>query len=167
LAILLIKTTDFTLNQNNEKSAFKEIIMSVFKTMLVVPLLSIVMLLYLIFAYGFGVDFGMGNEPFFAMPLPSGAEWAPTWSGIFILFGVMVLFFELLKSTRTSTASQIEHLFSIMVFVIGLMLFLFLEKAGTSTFLIITLMSLLDAGAGIFISISSARRDVTAVGMGS
>ncbi|EDN66492.1 conserved hypothetical protein, membrane [Beggiatoa sp. PS] len=140
--------------------------MSVFKTMLIVPLLSVVMLLYLVFAYGFGVNFDLGSEPFFAMPLPSGAEWAPTWSGIFILFGVVILFFELLKSTKTSTAAQIEHLLSIMVFVVGLMLFLFLEKAGTSTFLIITLMALLDAGAGIFISISSARRDLTMGGMG-
>jgi uncharacterized membrane protein len=130
------------------------------KILLIVPLLSVIMLLYLIIAYGFNVNFELGQDPLFEMGLPSGANWSPTWSGIFILLGVITLFFELLKSTRTSTASQIEHLLSILVFVIGLMLFLFLERAGTSTFLIITLMALLDAGAGIFISISSARRDL-------
>lgn len=131
------------------------------KILLIVPLLSVVMLLYLIMAYGFGVNFELGSDALFEMNLPSGAQWTPTWSGIFILFGVVTLFFELLKSTRTSTASQIEHVLSILVFVIGLMLFLFMERAGTSTFLIVTLMALLDAGAGIFISISSARRDLT------
>ena len=131
------------------------------KMLLIVPLLSMVMLLYLIMAYGFNVNFELGQNPLFEIGLPSDAKWSPTWSGIFILLGVITLFFELLKSTRTSTASQVEHVLSIFVFVLGLMLFLFMERAGTSTFLIITLMALLDAGAGIFISISSARRDLT------
>ena len=131
------------------------------KIILIIPLLSVIMLLYLIMAYGFNVNFELGSDPLFEMGLPSGASWSPTWSGIFILLGVITLFFELLKSTRTTTTSQIEHVLSIFVFVVGLMLFLFLERAGTSTFLIITLMALLDAGAGIFISISSARRDFT------
>ncbi len=125
----------------------------------VIPLFSVVVLLYLLMAYLFEVNFQLGAEPLFTMSLPSDAKWEPTWSGIFILFGVIALFFEIVKSTKTGTATIVEHALSMLVFIACLMLFLFVQKAGTSTFLIITLMSLLDVVAGFNITIASARRD--------
>jgi len=125
----------------------------------VIPLFSVVVLLYLLMAYLFDVNFELGAEPLFTMSLPSDAKWEPTWSGIFILFGVIALFFEIVKSTKTGTATIVEHALSMLVFIACLMLFLFVQKAGTSTFLIITLMSLLDVVAGFNITIASARRD--------
>ena len=124
-----------------------------------IPLFSVVVLLYLLMAYLFEVNFQLGAEPLFTMSLPSDAKWEPTWSGIFILFGVIALFFEIVKSTKTGTATIVEHALSMLVFIACLMLFLFVQKAGTSTFLIITLMSLLDVVAGFNITIASARRD--------
>ncbi len=124
-----------------------------------IPLFSVVVLLYLLMAYLFDVNFELGAEPLFTMSLPSDAKWEPTWSGIFILFGVIALFFEIVKSTKTGTATIVEHALSMLVFIACLMLFLFVQKAGTSTFLIITLMSLLDVVAGFNITIASARRD--------
>jgi hypothetical protein len=125
----------------------------------VIPLFSVVVLLYLLMAYLFNTNFELGADPLFSVPLPSDAKWEPTWSGIFILFGVIALYFEIVKSTKTGTATIVEHALSMLVFITCLMLFLFLQKAGTSTFLIITLMSLLDVVAGFNITIASARRD--------
>ncbi|MDM8563352.1 hypothetical protein QUF54_08365, partial [Candidatus Marithioploca araucensis] len=114
--------------------------------------------LYLVMAF-FGVNFDLGAEPLFRLNLPSGEEWAPSWSGIFIMFGVVALYFEIIKSTKTGTGTIVEHGLSMVVFIICLMLFLLYQPTGTSTFLIITLMSLLDVVAGFNITIASARRD--------
>jgi hypothetical protein len=112
-------------------------------------------------AYLFGISFELNADPLFKMPLPSAAEWSPTWSGLFIMIGVIALYFEIVKSTKTGTGTIVEHALSMLVFIACLMLFLFAQKAGTSTFLIITMMSLLDVVAGFNITIASARRDFT------
>jgi hypothetical protein len=128
--------------------------------MAVVPLFVFVILLYVIMALL--LDPGaleLGADPLFTMQLPSGSEWKPSWSGIFIMFGVVILYFEVIKSTKTNTLASIEHVFSIGVFILALMLFILYKPTGTSTFLIITLMSLLDVVAGLSISIAAARRD--------
>lgn len=132
-----------------------------YKFISIIPLFSVVVILYLLMAYVFGVNFELGADPIFKMPLPSGAEWSPTWSGMFIMIGVVALYFEIVKSTKTGTATIVEHALSMLVFIACLMLFLFAQKAGSSTFLIITMMSLLDVVAGFNITIASARRDFT------
>jgi hypothetical protein len=128
------------------------------KVLSLIPLFSIVVILYLVMAF-FGVDFTKEAEPLFNLTLPSGAGWTPTWSGIFVMFGVVALYFEIIKSTKTGTGTIVEHGLSMVVFIICLMLFLLYQPTGTSTFLIITLMSLLDVVAGFNITIASARRD--------
>lgn len=130
-----------------------------------IPLFFVVLVLYNIFAFiGFNLDFSA--EPLFKMPLPSGAHWTPTWSGVFVLIGVVALFFEILKSTKTGSSTLVEHSLSMMVFIIMLVEFLLVKQAGTSTFLILTLMSLLDVVAGFTISIVTARRDFAVTGGG-
>ena len=47
-----------------------------------------------------------------------------------------------------------------LVFVGCLLLFLLVRKTGTSTFLLITLMSAIDVIAGFTVSIVAARRDL-------
>jgi len=130
-----------------------------------IPLFFVVLVLYNIFAFA-GVDLEFTAEPLFKLGLPSGASWSPTWSGVFILLGVVVLFFEILKSTNTGASTLVEHSFSMIVFIIFLVEFLLIKQAGTSTFLILTLMSLLDVVAGFTISIVTARRDFTMMGGG-
>jgi hypothetical protein len=134
--------------------------MSFFKVVAVVPLFVFVVLLYVIMAFVLPEGaLELGAKHLFEMQLPSEAVWKPSWSGIFIMFGVVILYFEVVKSTKTNTLASIEHVFSIGVFILALMLFLLYKPTGTSTFLIITLMSLLDVVAGLSISIAAARRD--------
>jgi len=129
------------------------------KIVTIVPLFILILIIYNVMAY-FGVDFNFeSSNPLFTVPLPSGATWKPTWSGIIILLGVVTLYVELLKSTKTGTATIIEHALSMVVFIGFLMEFILVKMAGTSTFLIITLMSLLEVVAGFTITVASARRD--------
>ncbi|SRR5690606_39476230 len=89
----------------------------------------------------------------------SGAEWIITLSDVLILFALAILFFEILKSTRTSAISVVDHILSTTVFIIALVEFLLVGPAGTSTFFIIVMIALIDVMAGFSVTIRSARRD--------
>ncbi len=122
-----------------------------------IPLFLIMLLLYHTMVV-VGINF-VNPEPLFSFFLPSGAEWAFSSSDIFIMVGVIVLYIEIVKSTRTGTGTVVEHGLSIVVFILYLLDFMLIKQAGTSAFLIITLMSLLDVIAGFTITVASARRD--------
>lgn len=99
------------------------------------------------------------GSPLFSIGLVSGATWMATVSDLFIVLGVLALYVEVFKATRTGTASVIDHTLSMMVFVAFLVEFLVYAGAGNSTFVILGLMSLLDVVAGFTITIVAARRD--------
>ncbi len=131
--------------------------MNIFKLISYIPLLAIVLIVYFVMV-STGVDF---NTPttLFTLPLPSGAEWKLTSGDIMVMLGIITLYIEIIKSVGTGTATMIEHVLSVLVFIVFLILFLLIPTAGTSTFLVITLMSLLDVIAGFTITVASARRD--------
>lgn len=91
----------------------------------------------------------------------SGATLNLTWNIIFILAGICVLYIEILKSTRATHQALIDHLLSLVVFVIFLVEFIVLREMGSATFLILTLLSLVDVIAGFTVSLSAARRDIS------
>jgi len=138
---------------------------SFLKYFIYVPLFLIVLILYNLMAW-LGINFEFTAEPLFNMGLPSGANWSPTWSDVFIILGVITLYLELVKSTQTGNGTIVEHALSMVVFILFLLEFLLVKIAGTSTFLILTLMSLLDVVAGFSITVASARRDFTMGGGG-
>ncbi|KHD09752.1 hypothetical protein PN36_27995 [Candidatus Thiomargarita nelsonii] len=131
--------------------------MNIFKLISYIPLLGVVLALYFVMEVS-GVNFADPNS-LFSLPLPSGAEWNLTGSDIFIMLGTITLFIEIVKSARTGTGTIFEHALSLVVFIVFLILFLLVESAGTSAFLIVSLMSLLDVIAGFTITIATARRD--------
>lgn len=95
------------------------------------------------------------------LTMMSGAKLAVTWADAFIALGVVLLYIEIFKSTRSSAASMIELSFSLIVFIAFLVEFLLFEKAGTSTFMILTLIQLIDVMSGFTVMVSTARRDFT------
>jgi len=94
-------------------------------------------------------------------PLPSGRTMLLTVSDALILAGVLSLYVETLKATRTSTASLIDHGLSLLVFIVFLVEFLIVPQVGNTTFLILTVASLMDVVMGFTVTISTARRDLT------
>ena len=91
----------------------------------------------------------------------SGATLNLTWNIVFILVGICILYIEILKSTRANYQALIDHLLSLVVFVIFLIEFIVLREMGSATFLILTLLSLVDVIAGFTVSLSAARRDIS------
>ncbi len=121
-----------------------------------VPFFLVVLVIYNLVAFLGPNDL---STTLFGIGLISGASVSFSINDILIFLGMFTLYFEILKATKTSAATIIEHTLSMIVFILFLIEFLVVQKAGTSTFLIITFMSLLDVVAGFTITISTAKRD--------
>jgi len=120
-----------------------------------VPLLAFVVIAYVAFAAG-GADFVLTR---FTVAMPSGGSWQISLGDMMLAFSLFVLFFEILKSTRTGGNSVADHALSMIVFVACLILFLVWPPAATSLFFLIMLTTLVDVIAGFSVTIRSARRD--------
>jgi hypothetical protein len=128
----------------------------------IIPLLVVPFILYnlvvFLFFGGNPVNWGAG---LFSLPMPSGMPWAITAGDLILVLGIVLLFFEVLKSTGSSRSSIVEHMLSMLVFVAFLVEFLLVGAASSSVFFLLMVMSLIDVVAGFTVSISSASRDVS------
>lgn len=126
-----------------------------------ISLVNIPMLFYLFVLYNafiFTLNPSVADSLFQA-GMNSGGVVTFTWGDLWVVLGILGLFVELVKSTRSTNTSIFEHGLSMALFVLFLLEFLLIKQAGTSTFLILTLIQLMDVVAGFTISISTARRD--------
>ena len=119
------------------------------------PLLVVPLLAYVVFAVA-GADFSASRFP---ITLPSAGVWQLTLGDILLAAGLFLLFVEVLKATRTGGNSVVDHAFSMIVFVVCLILFLIWDRAATSTFFLLMLMAMIDVIAGFSVTINAARRD--------
>ncbi len=83
-----------------------------------------------------------------------------TWGDGFLFLGLICLFLEIFKSTRTAQSEIYDHILSTLTFIVYLIEFILVKGAGTSVFLLLTFMSLIDVIAGFTVTISTARRDI-------
>ncbi len=100
------------------------------------------------------------EKPLMGADLISGAMWSLNVGHMLLILGVIALFVEIIKSTRTGSASVVDHMLSTGVFIIFIIEFMAVKGAGNSIFLILALMSLLDVLAGFTITIIASRRDI-------
>lgn len=122
------------------------------------PLLILVVIAYNILVFLTGVSL---DGEIFSITMVSGAVWVFRVSDVLLLFALILLFFEILKATRTGAGAVVDHLLSTGVFIIALIEFILVANAATTTFFLITVICLLDVIAGFSVSITSARRDFT------
>ena len=131
----------------------------------VIPLMSIPVLIYNVIAFS-GQTFASTqfvrerlDLDFMSIPMASGSVWEITPGAVLIALSLLLLFFELLKSTGTGHAAVMNHAFSMLIFIVCLVEFLLFGAFATSIFFLIMLMTLLDVMAGFIVTISAARRD--------
>jgi hypothetical protein len=89
----------------------------------------------------------------------SGGTWTLTIGDLVTIITLILLFVELIKSTRTGGSSIVDHALSTILFVICLVEFLVVKEAATSEFFFILCVTLIDVIAGFSITIRAARRD--------
>ena len=102
----------------------------------------------------------------FTIPMFSGDGWKVAVGDLFVLLSLGLLFVEVIKATRSSNKSVLNHALSTLTFVGALVEFLVLKGFGTSVFFLITAMCLFDVVAGYTISIVAAKRDMNFEGPG-
>jgi len=124
-------------------------------------ILSVPFLIFSVIAYN--VIVFMTGTPFdtvaFEVPMLSGVIWTFTLGDMLIAGTLFLLFIEILKATRTSGNSLVDHALSTIVFIVCLIEFLVVPEAATSLFFFITLITLIDVIAGFSVTIRAARRD--------
>ena len=127
------------------------------------PLLIVPFIIYNLGLAGF-FGAGVNGDPWageiLSVGMMSGGVFSMTLGDLMILIGLVFFFVEILKSTRTSNASVIDHLLSTFVFVAFLVEFLLVRGAAHSVFFTLMVITLIDVLAGFSVSLRSAGRDV-------
>ena len=136
--------------------------------LIAIPLLIIPVVLYNIVILFGGGGGGMAaadevlRQPMFSIPMASGASWQVGVGDLILFLSLILLFFELLKSTSSQKVAIVNHALSMILFVVCLVEFLLIRGFATSTFFLITTMVMLDVLAGVVVLIATARRTAPA-----
>jgi hypothetical protein len=111
------------------------------------PLLLIPLAIYNIIAFLMpDVRFG---EPLFKLALMSGTEWPVTLSDVLLAVGIVLLLLEIVKGARPGAKYFTDHLLSLIVFGAAAAEFVLWPKFGTSTYFLLTALSLVDFLSGL------------------
>jgi hypothetical protein len=124
------------------------------------PLLLISFAIYNIVAFILLLPDTIWTAQAVAVPMTSGETWILTWQDILIAGSLLLLWVEIIKSTRIGMRGVMEHVLSLLLFIAMLIEFLLVKRAGTSTFFLLLVISLIDVLAGFIIGIRSATRQV-------
>lgn len=126
-----------------------------------IPLMLVPFALYNLGLFGI---FGSGSNPWsteiFSVTMMSGGVFSMRWGDLLVLVALLILFVEVLKSTRTSNASVLDHLLSTLVLIAFIVEFLLVREAATSLFFTLMLIALIDVMAGFSVSLRASSRDV-------
>jgi hypothetical protein len=79
----------------------------------------------------------------------SGAEWPLTLSDVLLALGILLLLSEVIKGARPGAKYLTDHLLSLIVFGVAAAEFVLWPKFGTSTYFLLTLLSLTDFLSGL------------------
>jgi hypothetical protein len=132
------------------------------------PLLSIIVIIYNLLAFGHGLASHNAMEAFLTqnavtIHMFSGDVWNFTIGDFLILIALVLLFVEIVKATRTTSREIINHALSMVTFVVALIEFITIKGFSTSAFFFIMAFTIFDVIAGYTISIVAAEHDL---GMG-
>lgn len=142
------------------------------KMLSIIPLTIIPFILYNIAILGFfdgadpqtlatAYDANGWQSVIMSVPMLSGAVWNMSLGDLLITFALLLLFVEIMKSTRIGAHSIIDHLLSTFVFIAFLVEFLLVARAAEAVFFILMVIAFVDVIAGFSVSIRSAARDVS------
>ena len=134
-----------------------------YTTLNIMPLLIFPLIIYNIVTL-FGADPGWVLSQPFAIRLISGDIWPVTYGDIFVALSLLLLFVEIVKSTRTDASSIINHGLSMALALVCVLQFVTMRGFGTSEFFFLMLMEVLDVIAGFTVTIVAAKRDFGSAG---
>jgi hypothetical protein len=130
------------------------------------PLLLIPFAIYNIIAFLMpGVDFNDYANPLITVPMLRGDGTKLSTGDVIVLFGILILFVEIVKATRLGSRSIVDHLLSLILFLVMLGEFMIVRQAATATFLLLLTLSFVDVIGGFSVTIRSSQRDIALEGI--
>jgi hypothetical protein len=100
----------------------------------------------------------------FTVHMMSGADWALSSSDLLIALAIVLLFGEVMKSTRIGVRTVVDHALSLILFLAMLVEFLLVKQAATGTFFLLLVISFIDVLGGFAVTLRTAQRDLTVEG---
>jgi hypothetical protein len=94
----------------------------------------------------------------------SGGDWSMATGDMLITLAILLLFGEIMKSTRIGIRTVIDHALSLVLFLGMLVEFLLVKQAASSTFFLLLVVSFIDVLGGFAVTLRSAQRDLTVEG---
>ncbi len=94
----------------------------------------------------------------------SGGDWTMSAGDMLIVLAIVLLFGEMMKSTRIGIRTVVDHGLSLLLFLAIMAEFLLVKQAATGTFFLLVVISLIDVMGGFAITLRSAQRDLTVEG---
>ena len=128
-----------------------------------VPLLLFPFILYNAFAFLIFAEYQADFREAYlvSVTMPSGAQFVLTVATSIILLALVLLGVEVVKAARIGAGSIVDHILATALFVAALLEFLLIRQAATGTFLVLTVIALIDLICGFAVSIRTAIRDVS------
>ena len=99
-----------------------------------------------------------------AVHMVSGADWTMSAGDMLVTLGILVLFGEVMKSTRIGIRTVVDHGLSLILFLGMLVEFLLVKQCATATFFLLLVISFIDVLGGFAVTLRSAQRDLTVEG---
>ena len=106
------------------------------------PLLLIPFAIYNIIAFLMpGASFA---DPLFSIRMLSKVDLVVSSGDLLLVFAILILFVEIVKATRIGSRSIVDHVLSLILFLVMLAEFMIVQQAATATFLLLCTLSLGD-----------------------
>ncbi|HET7850329.1 MAG TPA: hypothetical protein VFL51_14810 [Pseudolabrys sp.] len=98
--------------------------------------------------------------------MASGTECTLSAGDMLVALGTLMLFGEVMKSTRIGFRTVIDHALSLILFLGMLVEFILVSQAATSTFFLLLVIGFVDVIGGFAVTLRSSQRDLTIEGTG-
>jgi hypothetical protein len=127
------------------------------------PLLLIPFAIYNIIAFVMpGLSFTANA---LTVPMLSQANTDVSIGDLLVIFAILILFVEIVKATRLGSRSIVDHVLSLVLFLVMLAEFMIVKQAATATFLMLCTLSFVDVIGGFSVTIRSSQRDIALEGI--
>jgi hypothetical protein len=103
--------------------------------------------------------------PLTTVHLVSGGDWSMSAGDMLITLAILLLFGEIMKSTRIGIRTVVDHALSLVLFLGMLVEFLLVKQAASATFFLLLVVSFIDVMGGFAVTLRSAQRDLTVEGI--
>ena len=128
-----------------------------------IPLLIVPLAIYNIVAFLMpGVSW---TEPLTHVHMMSGVDWTMSAGDMLMTLAILLLFLEILKSTRIGMRTIVDHTLSTIVFLVMVIEFILVRQAASSTFFLLLVVSFVDVIGGFAVGLRSAQRNLNVEGI--